>query len=73
MNKKPVGLRSYREFRDKFQTELVYTRKDLADAIREVENRHVVNRVIQEGKDCNIALRILTVHHTDEGLIVIVK
>jgi hypothetical protein len=73
MNKKAVGLLPYREFRHKLETELVYTRKDLADAVNEAEKANLVTRVIRQGEDVDVAMRILAIHRTPEGLMVIVK
>lgn len=68
-----MTFKPYAEFIRDFDTEPKYTRRQMAEAIRRCEEQHTVNRVIQKGKDCDIALQILAIHSTPEGIIVIVK
>lgn len=66
-------IRSFKEFSHEFDNEKIYTRRDMAEAIRKCQDEHVVNRVIQQGKDVNIAMKIIAVHKTPEGILVIVQ
>jgi len=64
---------SYKEFLLEFDNEPKYTRRQMAEAMKQCVAEHVVNRVIQQGKDYNIAMQILAIHKTPEGIIVIVR
>lgn len=66
-------LMPYKEFREEFNTKLVYTKRDMTEALEKQAKSFVVNRVIQKGKDFDIALKILAVHTTSEGTMVIVS
>lgn len=56
-----------------FDNEKVYTERQLSEMVDRLKREFVINRVIQKGKDCDIALQILEVHKTPEGYVVIVK
>jgi len=67
---------NYKEWKSQYDTELVYTRKDMNDALAEQAKAFVVNRVIQSftGRMGDArAMQILAVHQTSEGIMVIVK
>ena len=69
---------NYKSWKDKFDTELVYTRKDMADHDTALRKQLRVNRVIQSftgrvGPNESIAMQILAIHETPEGTLVIVK
>jgi hypothetical protein len=66
-------LQNYSEFRREFDTKLVYTRRDFAEFRNKLEEEYVINRVIMRGKDINVALQILAIHKTPEGITVVVK
>lgn len=63
----------FKEYIEKFNSEKIYTKADMTKALAEQEKVMVVNRVIQKGKDFDIALQILAIHKTPDGIIVIVK
>lgn len=69
---------NYKEFKREYETELVYTRKQMDDALKKCIEEYTVNRVIQSftghvGPKESIALQILAIHKTPEGLLVIVR
>lgn len=68
----------YKEFVFKYRTEKVYTRKQMKDALKKQERELKVNRVIQSftgryGPTETKAMKILAVHKTPEGILVIVQ
>lgn len=69
---------NYKEWKQQYEVEPVFTRKDMAEALAKQAKRLKVNRVIKSftgrvGPDESIALQILAIHETDEGIMVIVK
>lgn len=66
-------FQSYRDFRHDFETKPVYTRLDMDKAIEACVKEHTVNRVIMQGKDYDIAMMILAIRKTPEGITVIVR
>lgn len=69
---------NYKEWRLRFETEAVYTRKDMAEALDKQRKAMVVNRVIQSftgrvGPSESVAMQILAIHETTEGTLVIVR
>lgn len=69
---------NYHNWRKQFETEPVYTRKQMAEAMEACVREHTVNRVIQSftgrvGPTESIAMQILAIHKTPEGVMVIVK
>jgi hypothetical protein len=69
---------NYREWKERFNTEPVFTRKQMSDALEQQKKELTVNRVIQSftgrvGPDESIAMQILAIHNTPEGVIVIVR
>jgi len=68
----PIKMQPYKEFIYDFETKLVYTKKDMAEAIEKVKEEMLVNRVIRKGKDVDIAMRILSIHTTPYGLLIYV-
>lgn len=70
---KPIGFRKYKEFREIFNTEKVYTRQEMADMQKAVVAANRVNRVVLKGKDVDVPLKIEAVRPTEHGLLVIVS
>ena len=75
---KPIKLIPYKEWKEKFETEKVYTRKEMHDALEKAKEGFVINRVIQSftgriGPTDSRAMQILAIHKTPEGITVIVK
>jgi hypothetical protein len=66
-------LKSYKEFREDFYNKPVYTKAQMKDALEEQAAKFIVNRVILQGKDDDVALSIVRVFKTEEGNTVIVK
>ncbi len=71
---------NYSRWRNKFETEPVYTRKQMGAALSRQAQELTVNRVIQSfdeegrvGSNCARAMQILAVHKTPHGITVIVK
>jgi hypothetical protein len=69
---------SYNEWKEKYNNELVYTRKQMDEALEAHTKRMIVNRVIRvdagkEKQKYSEALQILSIHQTEEGMVVIVK
>ena len=62
-------VRSFKEFQKEFG-EPYYSRRQMAEALERCSKEHVVNRVIKRGKDFNIAMRILAIYKTLDGIIV---
>jgi hypothetical protein len=71
--KKVCEFGPYREWKHQYETELVYTRKDLSEALAQQDKQNVINRVILSGKDCDVVLRIVAIHRTLEGTLVTVS
>ena len=68
----------YREWKRKFDTEPVYTRRQMAEALERQAREYTINRVIQSftgriGPNDSVAMQILAIHKTPEGVMVIVK
>jgi hypothetical protein len=68
----------YKAWKERFNTEPIYTRKQMSDALAQQEKELTVNRVIQSftgrvGPDESIAMQILAIHRTPEGVMVIVR
>lgn len=69
---------NYSEWKQKFDNELVYTRREVSKMLKEQAKELTVNRVVQSfngkyGPDCSVAMQILAIHKTPEGLLVIVR
>ena len=64
---------SWKTFKEEFDTIPVYTRKQHAEALQECIKMNTVTRVIQMGKDSEIALNIVGTRHTPDGMIIFVK
>ncbi len=64
---------NYSEWRRQYDTEPFWTRRQMDEAMTACAKRHIVNRVICEGKDVNIVMQIIHVRETEEGLLVIVR
>lgn len=69
---------NYARWRNKFDTEPVYTRKQMGAALSRQAKEFTVNRVIQSftgrvGPNEARAMQILAVHKTPQGITVIVK
>lgn len=74
----PIKLTPYKEWKAKYETEKVHTRKEMHDALEKIKQECIVNRVIQTftgriGPDETRAMQILAIHKTSEGITVIVK
>lgn len=68
----------YISWKRQFDTEPVYTRRQMAEALERCSREYQVNRVIQSfngqvGPSCSIAMQILAVHKTPDGVVVIVR
>jgi len=68
----------YREWKKQFDTEPIYTRRQLSEALDRQARELQVNRVIQSftgrvGPNESRAMKILAVHKTPEGIMVIVQ
>lgn len=68
----------YKKWKDAFNTEKVYTRRQMQEALKRNSQEYVVNRVIQSftdkiGPNESRAMQILAVHKTPQGITVIVK
>ena len=65
------------QFRHKFNTEPFYTRREMQEALAAQAKSLVVNRVVRSpnGKwdDACEALQIVHVHHTPEGVMIVVR
>lgn len=71
-------MQSWKEFKEDFNTKLVYTEKDMQEALEKQTKSFVVNRVIQSftgkvGPTESVSMQILHIHRTPEGIIVIVR
>lgn len=61
------------QFRRDYDSELVYTRRDMDRMLQEQARRLTrVNRIIQKGKVTDLALQILEIYPTPEGLLIYV-
>lgn len=68
-------MKSFQQFQEEFNTP-IYSRKELNKAIEDVVKSMTVNRVIQHvngRQDVQLALQILAIHQTHDGITVIVK
>lgn len=68
----------YKSWKEKYENEPVYTEKQFRDALKEQEKSFVINRVIQSfssrvGPNESVAMQILAIHKTPEGITIIVK
>ena len=68
----------YGKWKTQFDTEPVYTRRNMSEALEKQAKALRVTRVVQSftgkyGPDCSIAMQILAIHQTEEGVLVIVK
>jgi hypothetical protein len=66
------NFKTYKEFKHEYETKLVYTRKQVHEIIENITKENTVNRVIQKGKDFEVAMQILEIHKTTEGILIIV-
>ena len=66
-------MQSWKDFQHEYNTKLIYTKKQHNEILDTFIKQHTVNRVIQKGKDCDVAMMILAIHSTPEGMVVIVK
>ncbi len=69
---------NYARWRNRFDTEKVYTRRQMSEALKRQAEEFTVNRVIQSytgrvGPNEARAMQILAVHKTPQGITVIVK
>lgn len=66
---------NYLDFRRQYDTELVYTRRQMDKALEDQAKSFTVNRVIRsfDGTWNGEAMMILAIHHTPEGVLVIVR
>lgn len=69
----------YFEWRQRYNTELRYTQRQLDEAVKAAIKSRTVNRVVKSldgehyGPGVSMAMQILAVHETPEGVLVIVK
>lgn len=72
-----IKLQSWKEFRYEFENKPVYTRKQVVEMLEKQKKELTVSRVIRcpSGRidDEREALKILHIHQTELGLMVLVK
>ncbi len=68
-----LNVQKYKEFKDDFHNKPVYTKADVVEMQKDWEAANIVNRVIQVGKDFDIALQIISVHRSPQGILVKVR
>jgi len=68
-----LTVRPWKEFQEEYNNKPIYTKKQHNEIVEQVIKQHTVNRVIQKGKDFDVALQILSIHSTPDGIMVIVK
>ena len=68
----------YKSWKEKFDNEPLYTRRQMSEALQKQAIELQVSRVVQSfngkyGPDCSAAMQILAIHQTPGGVLVIVR
>jgi len=66
-------LQPYKEFLEEFNNKLIYTKRNMSDALKEQERQYSVQAVIKQGKDCDVSMKIVSIHRTPEGTTILVE
>lgn len=70
--------KDFKSWQEDYETTPIYTKKQMENALSEQAKKLRVNRVVKSltglyGPTESIAMQILHVHYTEEGVLVIVK
>ena len=66
-------MESFKNFILKFDNEKIYTQRQMSEALNKQTQAFRFNRVIQRGKDFDVALQIIATVQMEDGTTVIVK
>jgi hypothetical protein len=69
---------NYKQWKIDYETKLVYTQKQVHQLLEDQSRALKVNRVVRSytglyGPDDCVAMKILAIHETAEGLLIVVK
>lgn len=71
-------MANFKLFSTEFRTKPIYTKMQMANALKKQAKELTVNRVVKSfngryGPDCTKAMKILAIHNTPEGVLVVVE